>query len=75
MIDYIKIDCETSEYSFLMNKNLSKLRYIGVELHHHIGLDRYNELLNWIKKTHDLIHGDDTYMFGYNKEVLFKLKK
>lgn len=74
IIDYMKIDCETSEYSFLINKDLSKIKFIGIELHHHIGEEKYNELLNWIKKTHDLINGDDSYEFDTNKEVLFKLK-
>lgn len=74
MIDYLKIDCETSEYPFLLNKDLTKIKFIGIELHHHIGVEKYNELLNWIKKTHDLIYGDDSYMFGSNKEVLYKLK-
>jgi hypothetical protein len=74
IIDYMKIDCETSEYSFLLNKDLSKLKYIGIELHHHIGFNKYDELLNWIKKTHDLIIGDDSFKFESNKEVLFKLK-
>jgi len=74
IIDYLKVDCETSEYKFLLNKDLTKIKYIGIELHHHIGLEKYNELLRWIKKTHDLIHGDDSYRDGENKEVLYKLK-
>lgn len=73
-IDYIKIDCETSEYNMLINKDLSKLRYIGIELHSQMGIDRYNELINWIKNTHMLIYGDDTYRFNYNQEVLYKIK-
>ncbi len=74
IIDYIKIDCETSEYALLYDKNLSKLRYIGIELHHHIGIDKYHALINWIKMTHELIFGDDSYLSGVNKEVLYKLR-
>jgi FkbM family methyltransferase len=73
-IDYLKLDCETSEYPFLYAKNLSKIRYIGVELHFQLGEQRYDELLNWIYKTHALVNGDASYSLGVNKEVLFKLK-
>ena len=72
-IDYLKVDCETSEYPFLFNKDLTKIRYIGIELHNQLGVEKYNELVSWIKNTHDLVYGDDTYTFGINKEVLYKL--
>lgn len=36
-----------------------------------IGLTKTFE---WIKQTHDLIHGDDSYQFDNNKEVLYKLR-
>jgi FkbM family methyltransferase len=74
VIDYLKLDCETSEYPFIYGKDLSKIRYIGMELHFQMGEQRYNELLSWVKKTHVLIHGNDSYGFNDNKEVLFKLK-
>lgn len=74
IIDYFKVDCETSEYSLLLNKDLSKLRYIGVELHSQMGVEKFNILTNWIKNTHDLINGNDNYTNSVNKEVLYKLK-
>lgn len=73
-IDYLKIDCETSEYPFLFEKDLGNIHYIGIEIHHHLGIKKYNDLISWIKKTHNLINGDDIYTFGMNKEVLYKLK-
>jgi FkbM family methyltransferase len=73
-IDYLKVDCETSEYKFLLNQDLSKIKFIGIELHHHMGVAKYNELLSWIKNTHDLIFGDDTHEVEKNKEVLYKLR-
>lgn len=73
-IDYLKLDCETSEYPFLYGKDLSKIKYIGAELHFQLGIQKYNELLEWIKKTHELIHGNDIWEHNNNKEVLFKLK-
>jgi FkbM family methyltransferase len=73
-IDYLKVDCETSEYKFLLNQDLTKIKFIGVELHHQMGIEKYNELLSWIKNTHDLIVGNDTYEVENNKEVLYKLR-
>jgi phosphosulfolactate synthase (CoM biosynthesis protein A) len=32
-VDYMKIDCENSEYHLLMNKDLSKIKYMSIELH------------------------------------------
>lgn len=73
-IDYLKIDCETSEYPFLINKNLNMFKFIGMEIHTQLGLDKYNELLNWIGQTHTLVNGDATYSPTHNKEILFKRK-
>jgi FkbM family methyltransferase len=74
IIDYLKIDCETSEYPFFINNDLSMFKYIGIELHCHLGLERYTELLNWINKTHVLTQGDTAFNPILNKEVLYKLK-
>jgi FkbM family methyltransferase len=71
-IDYLKIDCETSEYNFLFGKNLEMFKYIGIEIHHQMGIDRYMSLTNWIKNTHKAIFGDYSYTIGVNKELLFK---
>lgn len=74
-IDYLKLDCETSEYPFLYGKDLTPFKYIGAELHFQLGEQKYNELLSFITKTHDLISGDMSYVLGSNKEVLFKLRQ
>jgi FkbM family methyltransferase len=73
-IDYLKIDCETSEYPFLFGKDLSMFRYIGIEIHPQMGELKYYGLLDWIKQTHVLIYGDDLFNKNYNKELLFKIK-
>jgi FkbM family methyltransferase len=73
-IDYLKIDCETSEYPFLFGKDLSMIKYIGIEIHPQMGMLKYNQLLEWIKQTHMLISGDDSFNKNFNKELLFKLK-
>jgi FkbM family methyltransferase len=73
-IDYMKLDCETSEYSFLYNKDLSKIKYIGMELHWQLGIERYEQLINYIKRSHSLIYGDDSFRIESNKEVLYKIR-
>lgn len=72
-IDYCKSDCETSEYHIFLNKDISKIRYIGMELHWQVGYDRWYELISYIEKTHTLIYGNNTYTTGMNKDVLYKL--
>jgi FkbM family methyltransferase len=72
-IDYLKIDCETSEYPFLFGKDLSMFKYIGIEIHPQMGELKYYGLLDWIKQTHVLIYGDDSFNKNHNKELLFKI--
>jgi|2_EtaG_2_1085320.scaffolds.fasta_scaffold48599_2 FkbM family methyltransferase len=69
-IDYLKIDCETSEYEFLMNKDLSKVKYIGMELHVQLGKERYTELYNFISNTHEPNHVC-TWQHHHHQELLF----
>lgn len=66
IIDYIKIDCENSEYLILLNKDLSKIKYIGIEIHHQMGKSKWDELKKWVGETHD---GFPEYT-GRNMEVL-----
>lgn len=68
-VDYMKIDCECCEYEFMMNNDLSKFKYIGMELHSQPGQEKYMELLQHIQKTHD-IQGDATYRPYLNAEIL-----
>lgn len=73
-IDYLKIDCETSEYYFLIGQDLSSVDYIGIELHSQMGKTRYDELISHILKTHTTT---DYYEWDpkTNREVLFVPKK
>lgn len=73
-VDYCKCDCETSEYFIFLNKDLSKIKYLGIELHWQIGKERQEELLKYILKTHKLVMGSLPYSFAYNREVLLKRK-
>ena len=74
-IDYCKIDCETGEYGLLMNKDLSKIKFLGIELHWQMGKDKYDELLNYIGKFfNQAIPGDISWTYDMNKETLFVSK-
>lgn len=53
-IEYLKIDCEGGEYKFLMNKDLSKIKYIGIEIHLHLG-EKAKELINFLCNSFDII--------------------
>ena len=70
-INYLKCDCETSEYFLLLNQDLSQIDYIGIELHWQMGEERYNELINFILKTHST-DVDISFSYDTNKEALFK---
>lgn len=69
-IDYLKCDAETSEYLILLNKDLSNIKFIGIELHHQMGEEKYNKLIEHILKTHKT-YDDYSYSYGHNKECLF----
>lgn len=70
-INYLKIDCETSEYYFLINQDLSSVDYIGIELHWQMGEKKYNELVKHIFQTHSSTD-DVSFTYDMNKEILFK---
>lgn len=66
-IDYMKIDCETSEYHLLMDKDLSKIKYMGIELHWQMGQENFDKLVNHILKYFTSIYNLN-YQQGYNIE-------
>jgi FkbM family methyltransferase len=75
-VDYMKIDCETSEYNFLINKDLSKIKYIGIELHWQLGKENFDNLVNHILKYFDNpFNSNLDYPNGTNIEVFFESKK
>lgn len=69
-IDYLKMDCENSEYLILYKKDLSKIKYIGIEIHGHMGKEKWDRLKNWVENTHTGFPNYD----GNNKEVLLTKK-
>ena len=49
-IDYMKVDCEGSEYPLLINKDLSKINFLSLEIHPGLlGDDLTTELLEYLK--------------------------
>jgi FkbM family methyltransferase len=75
-VDYMKIDCETGEYDFLMNKDLSAINYIAIEVHIHLEPQKWNELINHISKTHKVVDGVTHYPTNHeNSEILFALNR
>lgn len=73
-ISYLKSDCETSEYHIFLNQDLSRIEFIGMEIHWQMGESKQNELMNYILKTHNLIDGTMEYI-PMNKEILFQRKQ
>ena len=73
-IDFCKLDCETSEYNILMKADLSKIKYIAVELHNQMGHDRWYELVHHLQETHTLIHGNIVHTPGANHTSTWKLR-
>ena len=71
-VDYMKIDSENSEYHLLINKDLSNIKYMGIELHWQMGKDNFDKLvthiLKYFRTNSDLTYG------GSNIEVFFESK-
>lgn len=74
-IDYMKIDCETSEYNFLYNKDLTKIKRLAIEIHHQLGEELWNKLIGYILTYFDNVHNTNTsYTYGFNKNFYFESK-
>lgn len=71
-IDYLKMDCEGGEYNILMNKDLSDIDYIAIEVHIQL-YEKATELINYLKERFDVISelNDGVTM---HKEFTFKRK-
>jgi len=55
-IDYLKIDVEGAEYDFLLNKDLSKIGCIGIEMHGTLGKEKKQEMKQHLKKYFNIYH-------------------
>jgi FkbM family methyltransferase len=70
-IDFLKCDAETSEYDIFVEKDLSAIRYIALELHWQMGEQRWGELLNWLLFSHELQGAMPVYQQERNYELFF----
>jgi FkbM family methyltransferase len=72
-IGLLKIDVEGAEVDALLNKDLSKIKYITGEFHNFLGKEMQTKLFNWIENTHtELYSQGDGISSHYQK--LWKIK-
>ena len=55
-VGLLKVDIEGAEYDFLLNKDLSKIKWITGEFHNFLGKVKQDELFNWIGQTHEEVY-------------------
>jgi FkbM family methyltransferase len=55
-IGLLKIDIEGAEWDALYGKDLTRIKYIVGEFHNFLGIQKQNELFNWIGGTHEEIY-------------------
>jgi hypothetical protein len=53
-INYLKCDIECAEYDLFMNKDLSKIDYLSIELHNQLG-EKRDELMQHLDKYFNII--------------------
>ena len=56
-IDYLKMDCETSEYDILMNKDLSKIGFLAIEIHWQLGKENWDNLIKYLLQYFKMYSG------------------
>jgi FkbM family methyltransferase len=80
-IHFLKMDCETSEFSILMNQDLSKIHYLAMEIHCQLGEENWNSLISHILKYFDIFRpnhrGRNPLLYDglHNAELHFVNKK
>jgi FkbM family methyltransferase len=73
-VNYMKVDCETSEYHLFLNQDLTNIDYIGMELHWQIGKEKYDNLIQHMLITHTTTDIWD-WKEEQNLELLFRNKR
>ena len=69
-IDYLKIDCEGSEYSIFENfNNYEKISVIAMEVHDIYGPARKEELLRFLNQHYNIIPLDNQILRGDKQEI------
>jgi FkbM family methyltransferase len=74
-IDFLKVDIEDAEYDFLMNKNLSKIRFLAVEAPKPNKSKKSIELIDYICKQgfSKIFDNGKDYTFANNNDDLDKI--
>lgn len=57
-VGLLKVDCEGAEFDFLIDADLSKVKYIVMELHNFLGGVKQKQLMTHIENTHTEIYSD-----------------
>jgi len=74
-IDYLKVDCEGSEYSLLYKKHIENIEVIALELHKgYLGEEKSEELMNYIGNYFTIHSKDEFNHFCINKTSLLKIQ-
>lgn len=72
-IDYMKVDCEGAEYDFLYGKDLSRVGYLGIEIHIQLQ-HKAKILLDFLREQFDTVHSlNDGIKMHF--EITFRNKK
>ena len=72
---YIKIDCEGSEYNFLLNQDLSGVEFIAIELHYYFLTEsQRQELLEFLLKDFK-IHSQIKGVIGHRHDEINFIRK
>jgi FkbM family methyltransferase len=53
-VDYLKIDIEGAEYDFLLDKDLSNICSMGIEIHGNFGKQKKDQLKNHLNKYFEI---------------------
>lgn len=70
-VDYMKVDCETSEFNLLVGKDLSAITYLAVELHWQLGRDNWDILIAHLRRYFKPATDVDLSYRSGNLEALF----
>jgi FkbM family methyltransferase len=72
-IGLLKIDVEGAEVDALLNKDLSKIKYITGEFHNFLGKETQTKLFNWIENTHMELYSNGNGISSHYQK-LWKLR-
>jgi FkbM family methyltransferase len=73
-INFLKCDCEGGEYDFLMNKDLSRIDYLSIEIHKQLG-EKAEDLKEYLNKYFTVIEektsgGLGQYIATYENKLI-----